>query len=227
MADPPPANPPPAKPPSGPLIADDPELPPGGTPAGDDLPWQAWSPAEIAQRLATVSVPWCVAAGWALDLFRGETTREHEDLEIAVPAAGFPAIRAVLPELEWQAAGSGQLFPVDHAAFDLTHQTWGRSQDSGLYRIDVFREPHEGRTWICRRDPAIRRPYETLISRSRDGIPYLAPEVVLLFKAKSSRPKDLQDFLGALPLLTPQARDWLAATLLRVHPGHAWLTMLD
>jgi hypothetical protein len=218
MADPPPTP--------APAIADDPELPPGGTPVGDP-PWQAWSPAQIARRLATVSVPWCVAAGWALDLFRGETTREHEDLEIAVPAAGFPAIRAALPELTWQAAGSGQLFPVDHAAFDLTHQTWGRSSDSGLYRIDVFREPHEGRTWICRRDPAVRRPYETLIARSHDGIPYMAPEVVLLFKAKSSRPKDLKDFLGALPLLTPQARDWLAATLLLVHPGHAWLAMLD
>jgi hypothetical protein len=35
-------------------------------------------------------MPWCVAAGWALDLFRGMQTREHGDIEIAIPAAGFP-----------------------------------------------------------------------------------------------------------------------------------------
>jgi hypothetical protein len=210
-----------------PLIADDPQLPPGGIPVGDDPPWQAWTPSELAPRLAGVQVPWCIAAGWALDLFRGETTREHEDLEIAIPAAGFPAIKAALPDLEWQAAGSGHLFPADHPAFALTHQTWGRSISSGLYRLDVFREPHEAGTWICRRDASIRRPYETLIARSADGIPYLMPEVVLLFKAKSCRPKDMADFLGALPLLTAPSRAWLAQTLQLVHPGHAWLAMLD
>ena len=48
--------------------------------------WDAWHPANVAlSRLAGVDVPWYVAAGWALDLFRGGQTREHEDLEIAVP----------------------------------------------------------------------------------------------------------------------------------------------
>jgi hypothetical protein len=31
-----------------------------------------------------------MAAGWALDLCRGVQTREHGDIEIAVPAAAFP-----------------------------------------------------------------------------------------------------------------------------------------
>jgi hypothetical protein len=215
-------DPPPA------LIPDDPILLlPGGTPHDAGPPWRPWTPADLAPRLAGVTAPWCVAAGWALDLFRGETTREHEDLEIAVPAAGFPAIREALPELEWRAAGSGLLFPADGPAFDLTHQTWGRSISGGFYRLDVFREPHQGGTWICRRDASIRRPYDTLIARSADGIPYLMPEVVLLFKAKACRPKDLADFMGALPLLTAPSRAWLAQSLRLVHPGHAWLALLD
>jgi hypothetical protein len=53
------------------------------------------------------------------------------------------------------------------------------------------------------------------------------PEVALLFKAKRSGPKDLHDFMGALPLLTAQARAWLAGALRLVHPGHAWLALLD
>ena len=32
--------------------------------------------------------------------------------------------------------------------------------------------------WICRRDETIRLPYRDIIHRTRDGIPYLAPELV-------------------------------------------------
>jgi hypothetical protein len=231
---PPPAsdNPPPAgdnPPPAGdnpPLVGDDPPLPPGGALLGDDPPWEAWPPAEVARRLASVSVPWCIAAGWALDLFRGEVTREHGDLEIAVPAAGFAAIRAALPDLEFGAVGSGRIYPLDHPAFGLTWQTWGRSRDSGIYRIDVFREPHDGGTWICRRDERIRRPYDTLILHTADQIPYLAPEVALLFKAKHRLPKDVADFTGVLPLLPSASRAWLAGALQRLDPHNPWLAAL-
>jgi hypothetical protein len=72
---------------------DEDEVVPGGTPVGEDAPWDAWSPREAAARLAGVDVPWAVAGGWALDLFRGEVTREHSDLEIAVPAARSPRSR--------------------------------------------------------------------------------------------------------------------------------------
>lgn len=37
-----------------------------------DSRWaSAWTPAEVTRRLAGVRAPWYVAAGWALDLFRG------------------------------------------------------------------------------------------------------------------------------------------------------------
>ena len=36
------------------------------------------------------------------------------------------------------------------------HQTWAYERAAQLWRFDVFREPHDGDTWICRRyvDPA-------------------------------------------------------------------------
>jgi hypothetical protein len=68
-------------------------LPPGGAVLdADELDarWaNAWRPEEVAERLDGVSAPWCIVAGWALDLFRGEQSRPHGDLEIAVPTAGF------------------------------------------------------------------------------------------------------------------------------------------
>jgi len=78
--------------------------PPGGTVVADDI-WLPWPPAEAARRLADVTAPWCVAGGWALDLHRGEQSREHEDLEIAVPAGRFGEIRAALADLDFEVIG--------------------------------------------------------------------------------------------------------------------------
>ncbi len=141
----------------------------------------AWRPEQVAERLDGVGPPWCIAAGWALDLFRGEQSRPHGDLEISVPAAGFPKIRHHFPEFTFDAVGSGRVWSGAGAEeLAATHQTWLRDPASGRFLFDVFREPHEGRTWIFRRDERLRLPYDAIIERTADGIPYLVPELVLL-----------------------------------------------
>ncbi|KOV83255.1 hypothetical protein [Nocardia sp. NRRL S-836] len=187
----------------------------------------AWRPEEAALRLAGVRTPWYVAAGWALDLFRGAQSRPHGDLEIAVPAAGFPEVRALFPDHVFDVASSGRVwFAAGDETLASTHQTWLRDPVTDRYLCDVFREPHDGGTWICRRDETLRLPYDVIIERTPDGIPYLVPELVLLFKAKATRPKDEQDFAGVLPLLGARRRAVLAGRLERLHPGHPWLDLL-
>jgi hypothetical protein len=90
----------------------------------------------------------------------------------------------------------------------------------------VFREPHDGDTWICRRDESIRLPFGEVIQHTPEGIPYLAPELVLLFKAKHTRPKDQADFDRAVPRLSGAQRARLASLLARVHPDHQWIARL-
>jgi hypothetical protein len=168
-----------------------------------------------------------VAAGWALDLFRGTRTREHGDIEIAIPAVSFPEIRDRFPGYGFDAVSSGRIW--ENAGPDVlaaTHQTWVRDPATGDYLLDIFREPHDGETWICRRDETIRFAYAEIIRRTPDGIPYLTPEVVLLFKAKHARPKDQADFEETIPYMTPAQRRTLAELLTRVHPGHHWLASL-
>jgi hypothetical protein len=209
-------------------------LPPGGielSPAEiEDLGsrWSSsWTPRDIAHHLTGVATPWYVAAGWALDLFRGTETREHGDLEIAIPAAHFPEIRARFPGYIFDTVDSGRIWKnATPDVLAVTHQTWLRDPATGNYLLDVFREPHDGTTWICRRDETIRFPYRDIIYHTPDGIPYLAPELVLLFKAKHARPKDQADFTETIPRLTPAQRETLAYLLTRVHPDHRWLADL-
>ncbi|WP_280276913.1 hypothetical protein [Nocardia wallacei] len=191
-----------------------------------DRLWQAWTPAEVAERLSGVAPCWYVAAGWALDLFVGGLGREHSDLEIGVPRGRFAEIVDAFPGYEWDVVGDGQVWPFPEEA-DNQHQTWLREPESGLYRLDVFREPHRGGRWVCRRDDSITLPFDELIRHTADGIPYAIPEAVLLFKAKARRPKDESDFLRALPALNLSQRSRLSDWLSRVHPGHPWLEALS
>jgi Aminoglycoside-2''-adenylyltransferase len=192
--------------------------------------WAAWRPETVAALLEGVKPPWYVAAGWAIDLFLGEERREHEDLEIAVPNSRFDELLPALAGLEiFVVTGPAEVTPLDEARDRLaeTHQTWVREPATQLWRLDVFREPSDGDTWISRRHASIRMPYERLIERTADGIPYGRPEVVLLYKAKhAQRERDRRDFADVVPLLAPDRRRWLAEALELVHPGHPWVAEL-
>ena len=210
------------------------QLPGGGTELSPaeiealDARWSSsWTPSAVARRLAGITTPWCVAAGWALDLFLGTRTRPHGDIEIAIPAAGFPEVRARFPGYAFDAVSSGRIWEdASPEALAATHQTWLRDPATGDYLLDVFREPHDGDTWICRHDETIRLAYREIIDHTDNGIPYLVPELVLLFKAKHARPKDQADFATALPRLNPTRRRTLAELLAGAHPGHRWLADL-
>jgi hypothetical protein len=188
--------------------------------------WDAWGPGEVAGRLAGTDARWYVVGGWALDLFLGEPTRPHEDLEIGVAAGDFDAVRAALGDHEFDVVGSGRRWPLNSPAFARTYQTWVRDPASGVYRLDVFREPHDCDTWIFRRDETLRLPYSRVLLRTPQGVPYLTPEIVLLFKAKEPRPKDHADLDVVLPTLGPVRRAWLRRALARRYPGHPWLALL-
>ncbi len=191
----------------------------------DDADWEAWRPEDVAERLADVGVPWRVSAGWAIDLFLGGERREHEDLELAVPADRFGEIAAALPELDFHVVTRGLAAPVAEAGelMETIHQTWGLDRPANRWRVDVFREPFDEDGWIARRDESIRLPYDELIEHTPDGIPYERPEVALLFKAKHARAKDEADLAAVLPRLAPERRALLADWIERAHPGHFWL----
>jgi len=191
--------------------------------------WEPWAPEQVAHALAGVDAPWCVVGGHAIDLFLGRETRHHEDIEIAVPRVFFPAIRRhfegsyalhVVGDGEVRRLVPGAPYPADR------HQCWLLDEAANRWRLDIMQEPGDAELWVCRRNERLSQPRARIQALSTYGIPYLAPEAVLLYKAKYKRPKDEADFANCLPVLSADARHWLAEGLALVHPGHAWIEAL-
>jgi hypothetical protein len=113
----------------------------GGLLTPDEEILEATSPPY--QRYTAVRAPWYVAAGWALEMFTGDAAREHDDLEIALPAIRFGEIMAAFPGFAWDIGGDGQVWPFPEQLANH-YQTWLREPATGRYRVDVFREPHVG-----------------------------------------------------------------------------------
>jgi hypothetical protein len=191
--------------------------------------WDAWSPSEVAARLAGVAVPWCVVGGWAIDLFIGRATRPHGDLEIAIARPDFAAVRRALTGCSWHTAKGGRTVPLptDRDPPADVHQMWALDPAAQAWRVDVMLEPGDATTWRFRRDPSIGAPRSDLVGTTPDDVPYLRPQGTLLYKAKLPRPKDQHDFDQAVPLMSSPATGWLAAAITAHHgPTHAWLAAL-
>jgi hypothetical protein len=197
----------------------------------DDATWTPWTPEQATTHLQGIkasdgrSIRWAVAGGWAIDLHLGRQTRDHDDLEIVVLNDDVQAVLDAFANTHWQwkvPVGS-QLHPLNSPAYTESHQTWLWSKTSDAFVLDVFREMHDGAIWICRRDPTMTKPWPAVVRMSASSVPYLAPEIVLLFKAKHARSKDLADLTTVLPSLNGTQRDWLRAAIEQVHPNHNWL----
>jgi hypothetical protein len=83
------------------------------------------------------------------------------------------------------------------------------------------------RHWRSRRNGLVTRTIDEMGFRSPDGIPVLAPEIELFYKAKAPRSKDWLDFTKVLPRLTIGQMTWLRDTIVIAYgEDNSWLIEL-
>lgn len=191
--------------------------------------WDPLSPQAAAALFAECAAPWWIAGGYAVAAFSGSFERRpHDDLDVGLLARDQDVARELLRGWDLHCADPpGRLRPwrPGEVLEEPIHDIWARERRAGPWRFQLVLNPAEGGEWVYRRDPRIRRPVVDLVWQS-GGIPYLVPEVQLLFKSKTLRPKDEQDLRRCLPLLDERRRGWLRRALEVSHPGHPWLGLL-
>ncbi len=191
---------------------------------------------EVAEALGNLRAPFYFAGGWAIDLHLGRVTREHHDIDALVmrrdhlllhkALKGF-SLKKIIPHpdgmpnrgtiVEWP-PGERLELPVHQ----LNAYRAGESEPA----FQVFLAESSDGEWIFRRNPNVRMPISKMGFHPLWGLPYLAPEIVLLFKAKHLEARDRADFDHAIPALNADARRWLRDSIEKTYPGHEWLKVL-
>lgn len=197
-------------------------------------PWEPLSVADVIEQFEPARFRWWLAGGHALETHlsrRGDEPqnwRQHDDTDIGISRHDAPALRHLLARWDVHTASDGVLTPwsgepLNPAGSDQgVTNLWCRPDPSAAWALDVLLGEGNDVEWVYRRDPSIRRPWAETVLRSPDGVPYLAPEIQLLFKSRTIRPKDQVDAIHVIPRLDPERRAWLIAHLSENHP---WLAI--
>lgn len=190
--------------------------------------WNPLHPEEVRACLAGVDARWWIAGGWAIDLFLGRQTREHADLDVGLLRGDEPKLFERFAGWEFFSARSGKLHRLEPGTSldESDHSVWCRPGPALPWSVELMPNEWRGDCWVYRRDPGIERPLDEIVRHDPRGIPYLVPEVQLLFKSKRLRAKDTRDLEAVLPRLGAAPRAWLEHALQRVDPTHPWLSRL-
>jgi adenylate kinase family enzyme len=187
------------------------------------------APLRLAAWMGDLPCPWFVAGGWALDLFLETVTRPHGDIEMLI----FREDQAVLQNYLTMSDGVSLTKlerGVEHpwtrgeTLEPSIHQLRARSTD---FDFDIFIADSDVEHWRFRRDRRVVRLKNEIGAISAHRIPFLIPEIVLLFKAKLLLEKDHADFTLAAPHLSAEARRWLTGALALAYPECVWRNGLD
>ena len=190
------------------------------------MEWKPLVPADAARLMRGYEGLWWVGGGWAFDLFLNRTTRAHDDLDVVVLRDDQERMRQHLADWDIQVAHGGGLTPWHGERLELPlHGLWARPDRKAPWELELLLMESDGERWLFRGDPRITLPLEQVGLR-RGNIPYLAPEIPLLYKSKEPRDRDEADFVAVLPELAPQRRAWLRAAIESQDPSHPWVQVL-
>lgn len=194
---------------------------------------------KVAELMKDFKKPWFIAAGWAIDLYLERITREHKDVEIAIFRQDQLALRKYLQGWKFKKVKSssehlpkkaGRLEPWKEDEFLglPTHEIHAciRNTPTGPDQLEILLNESSGNNWVFRRNPVITRALSLIGMKSDKGVPFLSPEVVLLYKAKNPTAQDIKDFDNVIAFLEGERRIWLRQAIATFHPGHVWLDRL-
>jgi hypothetical protein len=183
------------------------------------------APAEAAAWLAPLTARWWFAGGWAIDLHAGAQSRPHGDLDIGILRRDAREVLAVFSSWEIFEAEAGVLTRLKQGTPPRSgvNSLWCRPAGAAEWALEFLLDDAIEDEWVFRRQPDIRRRLATIVRRTAEALPYLAPEIQLLYKSRNPRPRDEADFRLLAPRLDGEARAWLNDALVRTDPQHAWI----
>ncbi len=208
---------------------------------------------QLRQLMADADFAWAICGGYALDLFLNRNTRMHGDVDLCVFETDREKVVEYFAQRGWRVyeyCGQGKVrriginskseagrnlmcvlgapafvrfYPCDEAGL-FYHEFFHVGMDT-LNFIDIlFNKGSDGDFTAEISSQAVRRKWEKAVLR-RGNVPFLAPEMVLLFKAANAEKEEYRlDFEQTYCCMNQEQKLWFTENLQRLYPcGHAWM----
>ena len=208
-----------------------------------------------SQVMNNMNAKWCFAGGWAIDLFLGKESRGHKDLDIVVfkneihevisymKTKGWrietPTRQGFLPVTEENVSEleidnmwcMNEAYPLDYLKVDeqgsCNFYQYERDVQEVFDFLEVLLNSTEGGYFIYQQNPSIRLEMSRAIFEN-NGLPYLAPEIVLLYKSKYLSEDNQADFDLVSAKLDSEQIKWLKEALTTEYGSdHPWVQALS
>lgn len=216
--------------------------------------------AGVAETMAAYPGRWVLCGGWAVDAWLDRETRDHGDIDVSVFLDESQILYEYLAD--WELVGhdaftddtnelwNGRLLTLPahlHGRIARPGEEIPREgpllADRGFGVEFVLNERTAGDEWVlyftppdgkaATHEPVVTITFDRGVQESRFGVPTLAPEAVLFYKATAYkdtrhylRRRDHIDFERLVPRLNGEQRGWLSDAIARVEPDHPWLGVL-
>jgi hypothetical protein len=209
--------------------------------------------AEANALLKNMGLPYAFCGGYAIELFLGCTVRRHGDIDISAFWADRDDIIRHFHSLGWQVyemCGGGVAHSITDTqrqlklkrnifcfadGCDLVHLTptdepdmaWLDFDHKGQSKLNfiefLFNDKYDDE-FLYARNAEIKLPMSKAVLYSED-IPYLAPELVLLYKSTDTEREGYQlDYDSAITEMNAEQLTWFNNALKTMNPqGHKWL----
>ena len=191
--------------------------------------WEPLYPQDVAELLSGFASPWWICGGWALDLFLNRETRRHDDLDVAVLRRDQLALHRHLRGWDLHYATPEHRLERWHGTHldPPIHGIWARRSAEAVapWTCEFLLNEERGGHWVFRHNDAVTRPLDE-IGAERDGVPFLRPEIVLLYKSSEPSPKNQADFAAVRDQLSPSGTAWLRRALEAWDSQHPWVPQL-
>jgi len=162
-----------------------------------------------------------------MELHTGRQWRSHGDTDVGIVRSKANSAHEWL-DADWDlwVASVERLTPWAGEALladQSQNSVWARRPSDPFCSLDICVEAGDADGRAYRRDPTTQRPWDEAVLRTADGIPYLAPDLQLLFRSKDPRHKDDQDLGEVMEDLSEQQVEFVAFHLPN---DHAWRSLL-
>ena len=191
--------------------------------------WAPMTPSEFAREMAGFDRPWWLVGGWAIEAATG-LRREHEDLDVSLLVRDVPAFVEFMRGRwhVWNNVG-GVLHPLGDrwpTVDEPRSQLWLRADATSPWIVDMPLTPDIDGRWSNKVISDHVAMVDEVTDTDESGTRFLRPEIVMLYKARHRRPKDLVDLDAVLTMLSQDRLAWLRDAIATVDVDHPWLVRL-